>query len=768
MKIINYHLFIFFAFCGIFSAKAQYIQVDDSYTPQQLVENVLVNSTCATVSNISVLGGNFGDGSQSYGYFNGNSSGFPFTEGIILSSGRATSAVGPNNSLLDDGGGMNWPGDRDLEEALEINNSVNATLLEFDFVPLGNKISFRYMLSSEEYHDNAPCRYSDGFAFLLREAGTTVNQNLAVVPGTNIPVKVTSVRPQIDGAGGCEARNEAYFGGFNGVNHPTNFNGQTVPMIAEAEVIPGTLYHIKLVIADEGNYRYDSAIFLDGGSFTVETDLGNDRLVASNNPLCQDETLLLDATSAFATNYDWYVDGVLQSVHTPDFLVENPGTYTVEVTLSAGCVSTGNIEIEYAANPTGINSTLIQCDADNDGFAAFNLAFADSLIVGSDPDIMVQNYYYSAIDAQNGTTPIPNPDNFTNTQNIVYARILNNYGCVGVAELTLDVSNNTLTNPANIEECDVDSNPLDGFYVFDLTENEAAILANFPAGSVHYFTSEENALLNQSEIISPENFVNTNAFSQTIYAKLRNGSDCFGIVSFEIIVNSFGESLNDVTRIICSGSPITLNAGAGFGSYTWNTTPPQNTQTITVNSPGTYTVTVTNANNCEGTKTFTVTGSSIATVQNVEINDFSGGNNSATIILTPDSIGDYVYSLNGSPFQTSPTFDDLPSGEYTVFIADQNFCGTSSHTFFVMDYPKFFTPNGDGYNDIWRIPYLQSQPNATVNIFDRYGKLLFSFKGNQPGWDGTFHGKNVFSNDYWFVITLENGRTIKGHFSLIR
>jgi len=208
------------------TAHAQYIQVNDTYTGQQLVQNVLISNSCASVSNVSVTGGNFGSGEQSYGYFSGAATAFPFQDGVILSTGRAKRAPGPNTSLLDDGGSMDWPGDTDLEQALQISNSVNATVLEFDFVPLGNRISFDYMLSSEEYHDTAPCSYSDGFAFLLKQNGTSdPYSNLAVVPGTAIPVKVTSVRPEIPGA--CSAQNPQYFGGFNGSEHPTNFNGQT-------------------------------------------------------------------------------------------------------------------------------------------------------------------------------------------------------------------------------------------------------------------------------------------------------------------------------------------------------------------------------------------------------------------------------------------------------------------------------------------------------------------------------------------------------------
>jgi hypothetical protein len=163
---------------------AQYIQVNDTYSARQLVENVLIDSPCANVTNFTISGGNFGTGENSYGYFNSGTSGFPFLNGIVLSTSKAVATQGPNSSVLsDDASG--WGGDSDLEQALNISNTSNATVLEFDFTPLTSKVSFDYIFASEEYHGNAPCRYSDGFAFLLKVAGSTnPYQNLAIVPNT--------------------------------------------------------------------------------------------------------------------------------------------------------------------------------------------------------------------------------------------------------------------------------------------------------------------------------------------------------------------------------------------------------------------------------------------------------------------------------------------------------------------------------------------------------------------------------------------------------
>ncbi len=308
---------------------SQYISIDDTYTAQQLVQNVLINSDCATVSNISASGDTFSGSEKSYAYFTSNGSNFPFENGIVLATSRASRTPGPNDNLIDEGS-TEWLGDADLEESLNLDFTVNATILEFDFVPLTSQISFDYIFASEEYQGTAPCKYSDGFAFLLKPAGSNVPyQNLAVIPNTSIPVSVTTVHPLIQSNNGCEAQNEEYFGGYNNSNHPINFNGQTVVMTAKGNVVAGQTYHIKLVIADDLNIRYDSAIFLKGGSFDATVNLGINKLTATNNPLCEDETLLLDATIAGNDNtYQWSLNSVeIFGATTPTYSADAAGIY---------------------------------------------------------------------------------------------------------------------------------------------------------------------------------------------------------------------------------------------------------------------------------------------------------------------------------------------------------------------------------------------------------------------------------------------------------
>ena len=646
-------LFLALLSCG---ASAQYIQVNDTYTAQQLVQYVLVNSPCASVSNFSVSGAGYANNQQSYGYFNGAGTTFPFQNGVVLSTGRAKLAQGPNTSLLDDGGNMNWQGDADLETALNINNSVNATVLEFDFIPLANKVSFDYMLSSEEYHDTAPCTYSDGFAFLLKEVGSTdPYQNLAVIPGTQTPVKVTSVHPYIPG--GCPAQNEQYFGAFNGSEHPTNFNGQTKVLKAQAHVTPGVQYHIKLVIADEGNYRYDSAIFLGGGSFDVTTDLGPDRLRATNNPLCSGEVLQLDAGYPQAASYQWYKNGAaLSGENGSTYNVTTEGDYSVAIQLGGGCDITGEITIQYAAPPVCVTRTLLQCDDDTDGLTVFNLTLADELLTGGDPYLTTQ-YYETMAGAQNGGDTIQALTTFANTtpSQDIYARVYNPYGCYSISTVTLATSANTVTNPDPIESCDLDGTE-DGFYPVDLTQRDADILQNLPANlQLNYYLTLADALEAVNPIPNPSAFTTAAPGGQTVYARIFNGAECYGIAELEVVIYTFGENFDNDTLYICDGQPIVLDAGHGYASYLWDTDPAKATQRITVTEPGTYTVTVTNDFGCEGSRSFTVLPSGRATGADFDINDFNGGDSNSITVL-PEGEGDFEYSLNGLFYQDSSTF----------------------------------------------------------------------------------------------------------------
>ena len=751
-------------FCFSVTVRAQYIQVDDTYTAEQLVQNVLVNnSPCAGVSNFSVSGDTFSGSQNSYGYFNSGTSGFPFTEGIVLSTGKATSAVGPNNSLLSQGLAT-WFGDSELEQALGISGSYNATSLEFDFIPITNKISFDYIFSSEQYLLSASsnqCNFTDGFAFLLKPTdNSSPYQNLALIPGTNIPVKINTVR----GIGSvCPQANQSFFDAFNGTNHPTNYNGQTVVMKAEADVIPGTPYHIKLVIADQGNELYDSAIFLGGNSFNVGADLGENKLIATNNPICAGETYDLNGTIPGSNTYLWFRNGISTGITTPIYTVSDTGFYKVEITINGtSCVATGEVTIEYSAKPILTNTVLVQCDDDNDGISTFDLSKVNSIITSGNTQLSAPVFYENITDANH----IPNSTNYQNlTTNTVYGKVTNQFGCTAFATVNLQIANNPIATQNPIIKCDSDANP-DGFIAFNLnTDATPQILSGLPSGLVvEYYLNENDAVLQNNPLLN--SYTNATINEQIIYARIVNGPDCFGITPIKLKVIVFTPlNFNNETVYLCDGNPKRIAIANGFSSYLWSNG--AITSFTSIATAGNYTVTASNAQGCNATKKFIAIASGVATITSVDINDFSGNENSVLINYT--GIGDYEFSLDGIHYQNSPYFTNVQEGDYLVYIKDINGCGIPTPTqIFVLDYPRFFTPNGDSYNDFWKIKNSAKYPNMLLYIFDRYGKLITQVNPKGNGWDGTYNGQSIPSEDYWFTIILENNRVIKGHFALLR
>lgn len=196
------------------------------------------------------------------------------------------------------------------------------------------------------------------------------------------------------------------------------------------------------------------------------------------------------------------------------------------------------------------------------------------------------------------------------------------------------------------------------------------------------------------------------------------------------------------------------------------------TSSIEVATVGTYTLEIINKNTgCKNTAEAIVALSSTA-VATIKVDHFFQ-DNQTILVSVVNGIGDYEFSIDGINFQDSPSFPVSKGGLYSVIIRDKNGCSDEILKAHIVTYPKFFTPNGDGYNDVWKIEGLLSEMNPILSIFDRYGKLLKVFYGNNyDGWDGTFNAITAPSTDYWFTIeyrTPEGTSAIfKSHFALKR
>lgn len=183
-------------------------------------------------------------------------------------------------------------------------------------------------------------------------------------------------------------------------------------------------------------------------------------------------------------------------------------------------------------------------------------------------------------------------------------------------------------------------------------------------------------------------------------------------------------------------------------------------------SPGIYTYKLNN-NTCGiGTADIVVSFIQMESISDYSIKtmDFS---DDISIEVNINTGLEYEYSLDGNNYQKSNTFYKLNGGDYTVFAREIDGCGLLEEKISILEYPKFFTPNGDGYNDTWQLKGT-TYKRYSINIYDRYGKLLKELTKNNFSWDGTFNNNPLPSDDYWFEIRFSDGQVQKGHFSLKR
>jgi gliding motility-associated-like protein len=423
---------------------------------------------------------------------------------------------------------------------------------------------------------------------------------------------------------------------------------------------------------------------------------------------------------------------------------------------------------------------LTQCDTqDNvptDGLALFNLSLASEPISLGEKDFEV-HYYHSIADAENDVMNSQSiPLNYRNSvpDELVYAKVSQpNSSCYSIGTVVLHANKNILLLSEALHGCDLG----DGKASFDLERKKDLIKTelNLPS-DVHlsFYSTEEDAFMGINKL--NETFVSV---SKTVFLRAENDEGCYGTGNFEIIVES-SPKINILENIIlCEGlvnPSILLNPGiiapATINDFTYLWSTGEITPTISINKEGEYNVIVKNKSGCTTSRKYIVAMSYLAKINNIIVQDLQQTNQ---VIVELDNPNSYEYKLhyeNGTEtsFQSSTLFENVPGGFHELIVANRNGCGQTTRSFAVLNAPKFFTPNGDGYNDYWNLKGINSTiyQNAIIYIFDRYGKLLKQLSPSSPGWDGTYLKQQLPADDYWFTIKLEDGRQAKSHFSLKR
>ena len=485
-----------------------------------------------------------------------------------------------------------------------------------------------------------------------------------------------------------------------------------------------------------------------------------------------------------------------------------------------GCF-TDRTSFDLIVNPLPIANfveDLEICDDNTDGSAQngfsqeFDLELRTEGILGfqQDPTQFSVTYHASLDDAQAGILPLVSP--FSNSvpfSQIIYARVYNSLtGCAnGISNFNAVVNPEpTFTPVSNLSNCDNDADGDDTngmIQNIDLDSQIPLLLGTLQDPDdfiVTFHISQTDASSGIAPIASP--YTNTDA-TETMYVRIQNYvTSCVNDDGkFDVIVNTLPDFEVTSPQILClNDTPenIYVESPLDIYSYVWRdingNTIGEDKDNLDVYTGGNYTVTATTTNgtNCSRTKTITVSESDSAILLNSfvtivdEGNNIGSENNSSILIdIMNNNLGpgDYQFKLindnrnTSTSFQDEPLFENLEGGFYTIVVRDINGCIPDAKLqVSVLQFPKFFTPNGDGSNDTWIMKGVNKTfyPNSSINIFNRYGKLVAQLPIDGPGWNGTYNSKKLPSDDYWYNVTLIPADPSKpainktGNFSLLR
>ena len=767
-KLFYFVLMWCFSYLGI----AQSIQVfepvnnstgdpdDNQYTLFELIDQVLVQGECKVVDNVQSPNNSRDSGAtfDSYGYFDGSGTNFPFDTGIVMASNNVTTIPGnPSGNLP----GATWTGDPDLSNLAGPNDTNNATVITFDFVPFQQFIEFNYIMASMEYNTFV-CTFADVFAFILSGPGIDNENfynidanpnnddvlldlgglNIATIPGTNIPATITNIHNGTSGNGNtCASGSLGEFAAsqfFDGNNNAVGYTGQTVPLTASADVVPGEIYTIKLAVADYSDTILPTAVFLEGQSFSIGViDLGDDLTFVNPETECDGDPVLLESDFPMDTgilNYAWTINGEeIPGANGPDLEVDETGLYTLFVFVldpidpvnnPPVCFNSGQVFVDFFPRPdVDLPTNELICPG-------------ESVLLDATPSNQDQ------LDDAIATTEdiiqdiIDNPD--------------------------LDIEDFDITLPELTHQW---------YYNGDLIEG-ATDPSHEPSEPGIYDVDVEFANCFDTYTVEVD-FVEFNLIEQS-----------------EVISECFSEGEERSALIQPEIEFILPTAEDANVSFEWSTG--ETTQEITVSESGEYELTV-NVNGCEEVQTYEVifvdahpvfVANKTICFDELEATFESGYDNNApdtTVIWNlPDGTSQSSSNLNLS-WNSLSEAENL-EGNYSVSVTIDECEVIENFTFAFTRQdegegpiiesciiPEGISPNDDGINDTFDLTFLNETLGVEkLEIFNRYGKKVYEatnytneFFGQDQG------GNNLVTGTYFYVIKLSESndsfsRTEKG------
>ena len=735
-------LIVIISFCAFFNVNAQIII--DNTAPYDnstwLINNILISGGI-TPTNHSFIG----DPMQ-IGFFNGVNSNLGIDSGIVLSSGNVLDLVGPNASGSTSTGitgSSGIGGDPTLNLVVgPLDYTNDAAVLEFDFVPTSNIISFKYVFGSEEYLEFVTS-FNDAFGFFLSgpnpAGGMYVDQNLAIVPGTaNTPVSIFNVN---------NVSNSTYYvDNGTGSTAPQNtdptviqFDGFTTPLTATADVNCGDTYHIKLVVADVNDDAWDSGVFLEAGSFyspplSIVDDLSIDSTYMS---IPCSSTVVLTANGGSGATYQWF-DASSVVFSTASSVTVGEGTYVVSADILGCAVLSDTLTVVEGDFPTFSfdPSLMIPCNSDT--------LISPIITGGTTP------YTYQWFNASGTLIPGATDSMLNLGMGSYQLTVTDLYGCSGSDDLVI-----TYDLPPSVDL------GVDDTIACNTDVLVTPIINN---GTAPYLYSWSGG-----ETISDLN-LGEGSYELTV-------TDLYGCTGSDDLEITYGAIPN--TDI--SGGGSICNDGAMVNiNFNFNGTRPWNL----VFTDGNINYTTTNILSSNYTHT-TNTAGSYEIVQADDVNNCIASNvGIADVIVNPLPIavittsestiyeneeinltaGTYTlyewYATNDSLISTEEVLTVTDPGSFYVWVKDANGCEDFSEIAIVnmvpitqLFVPNTFTPNGDEHNELFVIKGMNII-TYNLKVFNKWGEQLFESDSIEKYWDGKYNNKQVQQDAYYYNIEV--------------
>ncbi len=496
---------------------------------------------------------------------------------------------------------------------------------------------------------------------------------------------------------------------------------------------------------------------------------------------CVDETsftVTINNTQAIPVLADVFYCGsyTLQPLTIGNYYTGADGTGAM---LTAGTVITTSQRIYIYA----VSNTTPACTMQNSfNISLINVETLPNVITCGSytlPNLTTGQYFTGP----NGTGLLLNVGSTISTSQTIYiyAESSNLPRCFDESSFTVTIIDTPVahTVPAALSTiCDEDGTN-DGVTSFNLASLSSTVLGTQTGSefTIAYYETMANAT-NQSNAI-------TTTTLATVYVRVNNTltPNCFDIKPISITIITLPEP-TPADGILCFDSEtqtllnaFVIHSGLNSAAHTFVWSNEEGTTVGTGSNytavlPGIYTLVATRTGTgCSSAPvSVTIITSEPAVVTYIVEEEFS---DSQSIIVTATGQGNnFEYQLDNGPFQDSPVFSNVLSGLHTITVRDKNGCGSTTIQAVVINYPKYFTPNGDGYHDTWNITNLSNQPSAHITIYDRYGKVITQIRPNGNGWDGTYNGNMIPSDDYWFSVSYTSEdkevHEFRSHFAMKR